>query len=86
MQFMQFLNNQCKDGLEPVSSVMVNFPIDDVFLLANCIFKHFKLRNLIKTEKMVQEFLMDNCKKYFYCPKEIEHFTIGIGKLDRWSW
>ena len=50
-------------------AAMVNFTVDDVFLLANYIFKIFKLRNLIKTDKMVQKWLIRQMvKKYSYCP------------------
>ena len=51
-----------------VSSAMINFTIDDALLLVNGVFKFSKIRNLIKTDKVVKKWLLGQIvNKHSYC-------------------
>ena len=43
------------ESLWLLSYAIVNFTIDDIFILASCMITFFKMRNLIITDRMVQK-------------------------------
>ena len=50
------------------ATTKVNFYIDDVIQLLNCILKSFKMKNLINTYKFVQKSLFGQMVKIFLLP------------------